>query len=75
MNTPSPSKLLKIANSLMLLTAIITAIAVYFVYGIEEKLTMVQLIGGHITIMIMPALFKLSYVLRLISLRSAGIAE
>ncbi|MDO6446381.1 hypothetical protein Q4493_11410 [Colwellia sp. 1_MG-2023] len=75
MNKPSPTKLLKIANSLMLITALITALAVYFVYGIEEKLTMMQLIGGHITIMVMPALFKLSYVLRLISLRSVGIAE
>jgi hypothetical protein len=68
-------KLVNIANLLMLTTASITAIAIYLVYAFDGQLTIVQLIIGHITIMIMPALFKLSYVLRLASLKSMGITE
>lgn len=75
MNIPPPSRLLKISHILMFITVLITAISVFLVYVIEEQLTIAQLILGHITIMIMPAFFKLSYVLRLISLNELGISE
>ncbi|WP_448248941.1 hypothetical protein [Thalassotalea agariperforans] len=75
MKTPSASNLLRLANISMLVTAFVTLTAISLVYGIEDKLTLVQQIAGHITIMIMPALFKLSYVLRLVSLKALGLEE
>jgi len=66
---------LSVANPVMLMTAFITGAAIYFVYSIDVELTIVQLIIGHITIMIMPTLFKLFYALRLVSLKELGITE
>ena len=66
---------MSVANLLMLMTAFITGAAIYFVYSINVELTIVQLIFGHITIMILPTLFKLFYALRLESLKELGITE
>jgi len=67
--------LLRFANIMLLLTLTITLSAITLVYGMEEKLSMAELIAGHITIMIMPAFFKLSYVLRLYTLKELGLNE
>jgi len=74
LNSSIPN-LLRFANAMILVTISITLSAITLVYGMDEKLTMVQLIAGHITIMIMPALFKLSYVLRLYTLKELGLNE
>lgn len=60
---------------MLLSTLLITLSAITLVYGMEEKLSMWQLIAGHITIMVMPALFKLSYVLRLYTRKKLGLNE
>ncbi|WP_076420739.1 MULTISPECIES: hypothetical protein [Colwelliaceae] len=75
MFNPSIPTLLRFANVMIALTLIITLSAIALVYGMDEKLTIVEQIAGHITIMIMPALFKLSYVLRLFTLKELGLKE
>jgi hypothetical protein len=75
MNISSPPALLRFANIMLALTLLVTLSAIALVYGVDDKLSIVQLVIGHISIMIMPALFKLSYVLRLSSLKELGLKE
>lgn len=75
MCNPSVPTMLRFANIMIASTLIITLSAITLVYGMDEKLTIVEQIAGHITIMIMPALFKLSYVLGLFTLKELGLKE
>jgi hypothetical protein len=75
MEISTAPKFLKLANVMMVVTLIITLSAIVLVYGFSETLSMVKLISGHLIIMIMPAIFKLLYVLRLASLKELGLNE
>ncbi len=68
-------RLLKIANLTMLLTFCLTASAIILVYGFDHYLSLGMQIFGHVVIMILPAFFKLSYVIRLSCLRSLAANE
>lgn len=69
----SIANLLRFSNIMLLLTLTIILSAIMLFYGMEEKLSMAGLIEGHITVMIMSAFFKLSYVLRLYTRKELGL--
>ena len=66
---------LKIANRVMFVCIVMTLVLITLVYGYERYLSLTQQIVGHISIMILPAIFKVSYVVRLTCLRALNLND
>lgn len=64
--------LLRFANTALLLSLLATLATVVLAYPLADSLSMPVQIGAHIATLIFATTLKLSYVTRLVSLRSLG---
>lgn len=65
-------RLLKYANSVLLLSVIAVVVTVLMAYPLAELLPMPAQIGAHIATLLFATTLKLSYVTRLVSLYHLG---
>ncbi|WP_339806818.1 hypothetical protein [uncultured Marinobacter sp.] len=64
--------MLKLANSLLLISLLGVAITVLLAYPMADLLSLPVQIAAHIATLLFATLLKLSYVMRLVSLKSLG---
>lgn len=67
-----PKTLLSTAHWAMAATLLLSVVIIYIVYGIELNLSIPMQIGLHIFLIILPAFFKIGYVVRLNALKQLG---
>jgi hypothetical protein len=70
--TMKPLTLLKVAHISMAITFLLSVIILVIIYGMELPLGIPLLIFLHILFVVMAAIFKISYVLRLNALKQLG---
>ena len=75
MSISATSKRLRYANISLTLSTLITLGAIIFVYFVEEHFSLEQQIAGHVTIIVMPALLKLAYILRITCLKQLSLPQ
>ena len=67
-----PQKLLSLAHISMLVTFCLALLLLYVIYGAEFGLGIPVLIFLHIIFVVLAAVFKVSYVVRLTALKQLG---
>ncbi len=63
----SPLRVLHLSTFMMMIGVLILSTGIALAYGNFVQLTMGELIGAHVLIVLGPTLFKLGYVLRLVA--------
>lgn|GEM_PF-2214496 len=69
----SPARILRFAHGLMALCFVISLSMIIAVYGYADYFSLGAKVAFHIGIVIFPALFKLSYLLRLNCLKQLNL--
>ncbi|MDN4501993.1 hypothetical protein QX776_06250 [Alteromonadaceae bacterium BrNp21-10] len=67
-----PSKTLRFANLIMLLTLISFIVCASMAYGFDEHLPLMVTVLLHVAQIVLAGAFKFSYVLRLVSQKQLG---
>jgi hypothetical protein len=70
--TMKPLTMLKVAHLSMAITFLLSVIILFVIYGMELGLGIPLLIFLHILFVVMAAIFKISYVMRLTALKQLG---
>lgn len=65
-------KLLRYANGALLVSVLAVAATVVLAYPLADSLSLPAQVGAHIATLVFATTLKLSYVTRLVSLRSLG---
>ena len=68
----NPKTLLVSAHWVMAITFLLSILIIYFAYGTNTLLTIPTQVMLHVGMIIFPALFKISYVIRLTALKQLG---
>lgn len=69
----SPKSLLESAHYAMAAALAISLFSVLLAYGLNEQLSLGVQIAAHIMLILMPAVLKVGYVLRLAALKEMGL--
>jgi hypothetical protein len=68
----NPGTLLTSAHWVMAITFSMSMIILYFAYGANMQLAILTQVLLHVGLIIFPALFKISYIIRLTALKQLG---